>query len=122
MARWLSLGVAAAAALVAAGAATTTSAGAATAGTAQVSVVHGIPGTPVNVFVDGKSALPDFKPGSAAGPLALPAGKHVVTVFAAANKKGTGTPVIKARASLAAGQNYSLVAHLTADGKPTITP
>jgi len=93
-----------------------------TAGTAQVSVVHGIPNTPVNVFVDGKKALPNFKPGTVAGPLALPSGQHVVTIFPASNANGTGTPVIKASASLEAGANYSLVAHLTAAGKPTLTP
>jgi len=105
------------------GAASATTAAAADApGTAQVSVVHGIPDTPVNVFVDGKSALSDFKPGAVAGPLSLPSGSHTVTVFAASNTEGTGTPVIKARASLAAGKNYSLVAHPTTAGKPTLTP
>jgi hypothetical protein len=93
-----------------------------TAGTAAVSVIHGIPGTPVNVFVNGKSTLSDFKPGTVAGPLDLPAGSYRITVFAASNKKGTGTPVITARASVAAGKNYSLVAHLTESGRPTITP
>src|SRR6476619_5835066 len=72
------------------------------AGTAAVSVVHGIPDTPVNVFVDGKSALSNFKPGAVAGPLSLPAGPHTVTVFPASNTAGTGKPVIKAQASLAA--------------------
>jgi hypothetical protein len=97
-------------------------AGATTAGTAKVSVVHGIPKTPVNVFVDGKSALSDFKPGTVAGPLDLPAGRHQVKVFPASDTKGTGTPVITASASLRAGGDYSLVAHLTAAGKPTLTP
>ncbi|HET6877793.1 MAG TPA: DUF4397 domain-containing protein [Jatrophihabitans sp.] len=105
--------------LIGAASATTTAAGA--EGTAQVSVVHGIPDTPVNVFVDGKSVLPDFKPGSVAGPLSLPAGSHEVTVFPASNTAGTGTPVIKADASVAAEKNYSLVAHLTTAGKPTLT-
>lgn len=91
------------------------------AGTAKVSVVHGIPNTPVNVFVNGKSTLADFKPGTVAGPLSLPAGTYKVTVFAAANTQGTGTPVISASATVEAGKNYSLVAHLTAAGKPTIT-
>src|SRR4051812_9925379 len=76
--------------LIRAASATTTAAAANTAGTAQVSVVHGIPDTPVNVFVDGKSALPNFKPGAVAGPLSLPSGSHTVTVFAASNTKGTG--------------------------------
>lgn len=90
--------------------------------TAQVSVVHGIPNTPVNVFVNGKSTLPNFKPGTVAGPLSLPAGTYKVTVFPASDTKGSGTPVISASASVDAGKNYSLVAHLTAGGKPTLTP
>ncbi len=91
------------------------------AGPAKVSVVHGIPNTPVNVFVNGKSTLQDFKPGSVAGPLDLAAGTYTVTIFPASNTKGTGTPVIKATASVTAGNNYSLVAHLTTAGKPTLT-
>ena len=121
MKKWISLGGAVVIGLVAVASATT-SAAADVAATAQVSVVHGIPDTPVNVFVDGKSALPNFKPGTVAGPLSLPSGAHTVTVFAASNTKGTGTPVIKAEASVAAGKNYSLVAHLSTAGKPTLTP
>ena len=98
------------------------SSSAASAGTATVSVVHGIPDTPVNVFVNGKSTLADFKPGTVAGPLTLPAGSYHITVFAASNTAGTGTPVISASATLTAGENVTLVAHLTADGTPTITP
>jgi Domain of unknown function (DUF4397) len=90
--------------------------------TATVSVVHGIPNTPVNVFVNGKATLNDFKPGTVAGPLQLPAGSYEVKVFPASNTAGTGTPVIQATASVQAGQNVTLVAHLTADGKPTLTP
>lgn len=92
------------------------------ADTATVSVVHGIPNTPVNVFVNGKSTLANFKPGTVAGPLQLPAGTYKITVFPASNTAGTGTPVISASATLTAGENVSLVAHLTADGKPTLTP
>lgn len=89
---------------------------------AAVSVVHGIPDTPVNVFVNGKLTLDDFKPGTVAGPLSLPAGRYEVKVFPAANRAGTGTPVIQASAQVPAGANVSLAAHLTADGKPTLTP
>jgi hypothetical protein len=88
---------------------------------AKVSVVHGIPNTPVNVFVNGKSTLQNFKPGSVAGPLDLAAGDYTITIFPASNSKGTGTPVIKATARVDAGNNYSLVAHLTTAGKPTLT-
>lgn len=89
---------------------------------ASVSVVHGIPNTPVNVFVNGDLTLRNFKPGTVAGPLSLPAGSYKVTVFAAANTAGTGTPVISATAQVPAGANVTLAAHLTAAGKPTITP
>lgn len=92
------------------------------ADTATVSVVHGIPNTPVNVFVNGKSTLADFKPGTVAGPLQLAAGTYKITVFPASNTAGTGTPVISASATLTAGADVSLVAHLTAAGKPTLTP
>jgi len=95
---------------------------AAASGDATVSVVHGIPNTPVNVFLDGKSALQDFKPGTVAGPLSIPAGSHTITVFAASDTSGTGTPVLKTTASLQSGTNYSIVAHLTASGQPALTP
>ena len=95
---------------------------AAAADNASVSVVHGIPKTPVNVFVNGKLTLRNFQPGAVAGPLSLPAGSYKVTVFPAANTTGTGSPVISASADVPAGANVSLVAHLTTAGKPTLTP
>jgi Domain of unknown function (DUF4397) len=95
---------------------------AAAADDASVSVVHGIPDTPVNVFVNGKLTLRNFQPGKVAGPLSLPAGSYQVRVFPAANTAGTGNPVISATAQVPAGANVSLVAHLSASGQPTLTP
>lgn len=95
---------------------------AAAADSASVSVVHGIPKTPVNVFVNGKLTLRNFQPGTVAGPLSLPAGSYQVRVFPAANTAGTGNPVISASATVPAGANVSLVAHLDSAGKPTLTP
>jgi hypothetical protein len=95
---------------------------AAAADPASVSVVHGIPNTPVNVFVNGKLTLRNFKPGAIAGPLSLPTGSYQVRVFPAANTAGTGNPVISATAQVPAGANVSLVAHLDASGKPALTP
>lgn len=89
---------------------------------ASVSVVHGIPNTPVNVFVNGDLTLRNFAPGTVAGPLSLPAGSYEVKIFPAANTAGTGNPVIAATAQVPAGANVSLVAHLTAAGAPAITP
>lgn len=89
---------------------------------ASVSVVHGIPDTPVNVFVNGDLTLRNFTPGTMAGPLSLPAGSYEVTVFPAANTAGTGNPVIRATAEVPDGANVTLAAHLSAAGQPTITP
>src|SRR5664279_1726341 len=91
------------------------------ADTAQVYVVHGIPGLTVDVYVDGTKALDDFKPETVAGPLDLPAGSHDVAITAA-DAADASKPVLTATADLKSGNSYALVAHLTADGKPTITP
>jgi hypothetical protein len=100
---------------------------AATAGPAQaaetskVSVVHGIPGVPVDVYVNGKKTLDNFQPAAVAGPLDLPAGSYDIVL----TKPGdpVTSPVLAVKgASVPGGANLSLVAHLTADGKPTLTP
>lgn len=90
--------------------------------TGTVYVVHGIPDTPVDVYVDGQRALDDFAPATSQGPLDLPAGPHEITVFAADAADNSGTPVITATAEVPAGGNVSLVAHLSEAGEPTITP
>jgi hypothetical protein len=95
---------------------------AAAADDASVGVVHGIPKTPVNVFVNGKLTLRNFQPGTVAGPLSLPTGSYQVRVFPAANTAGTGNPVISASAAVPAGANVTLVAHLDTAGKPVLTP
>ncbi|HSP39471.1 MAG TPA: hypothetical protein VLR26_17155, partial [Frankiaceae bacterium] len=50
-------------------AAATGSAAAATSSSGTVYVVHGVPNTPVDVYVNGKATLTGFKPGTVAGPL-----------------------------------------------------
>jgi hypothetical protein len=91
------------------------------ADTAEVYVVHGVPGLTVDVYVDGQRAPDDFQPETVAGPLDLPAGSHSVAITAA-DATDASNPVLSATADLAAGNSYSLVAHLSADGKPTLTP
>lgn len=100
------------------GAATTSPAYAASS---TVSVVHGIPDTPVDVYVNGKKTLDNFKPGDVTGPLTLPAGEYDLALTK------PGEPVDKAilavnDAKVPGGANISLAAHLSADGKPEITP
>ncbi len=94
---------------------------AAAADTGTVYVVHGIPGLPVDVYVDGTRALDDFQPATVAGPLQLPAGTHKI-VITKADATDASAPLLSASADLAAGANVSLVAHLKEDGTPTVTP
>lgn len=115
--RWL-LAVTTAALLAALGVAAATPAAAQE--TSQVSVVHGIPGQPVDVYVNGDLTLEDFQPGDIAGPLELPAGSYDIDLTA------PGDPIEEAILSaegveVPAGQNLSAVAHLTEDGEPTLS-
>jgi hypothetical protein len=107
-------------------AATATALAAAPAAAAQdtgtVYVVHGIPDTPVDVYVDGTRALDDFQPGTSQGPVDLPAGTRQVAIFPADAPDGSGSPLLSASPQLPAGANATLVAHLDAQGQPTITP
>jgi hypothetical protein len=86
---------------------------------AQLYVLHGVPGLTVDVCVNGAVQLPDFTPGTLAGPLSLPAGTYTVAIFADTTDC-SGTPAIgPIDLPLAAGMNYTAVAHLDASGTPT---
>ncbi|MEU8615466.1 DUF4397 domain-containing protein [Actinoplanes sp. NPDC048791] len=91
------------------------------AATSQVSVVHGIPGQNVDVYVNGKKTLPDFAPGKVAGPLSLEEGSYDIALTK------PGDDISKALlkvddAEIPGGADISLVAHLSEDGKPALTP
>ncbi|GAB3073229.1 DUF4397 domain-containing protein [Micromonospora schwarzwaldensis] len=91
------------------------------AASSKVSVVHGIPDTPVDVYVNGKKTLDNFKPGDVAGPLTLPEGEYDIAL----TKPGEAVDkaILKVDdAEVPGGANISLAAHLSADGKPQITP
>lgn len=91
------------------------------AATSQVSVVHGIPGQNVDVYVNGEKTLPDFAPGKVAGPLTLPEGSYDLVL----TKPGDdiGQALLKVDdAAVPGGANISLVAHLGVDGTPALTP
>ncbi|XAS63987.1 DUF4397 domain-containing protein [Micrococcaceae bacterium Sec5.8] len=86
---------------------------------AQLSVLHGVPGLTVDVYVNGERTLDDFAPGTLAGPLALPAGEYDLAITAA-NAADASAPVIgPVKVTLAANGNYTAVANLDAEGKPT---
>jgi hypothetical protein len=91
------------------------------AATSQVSVVHGIPGQNVDVYVNGEKTLPDFAPGKVAGPLSLEEGSYDIVL----TKPGDdiSEALLKVDdADIPGGANISLVAHLNASGEPALTP
>lgn len=88
---------------------------------AKLSVLHGVPGLTVDVWVDGKLTLDDFTPGTLAGPLELDAGDYEIAITAA-DATSADNPVIgPVNVELDEGGNYTAVAHLDADGAPTAT-
>ena len=87
----------------------------------KLSVLHAVPDTDVDVYVDGKLTLDDFKPGTLAGPLDLDAGTYEVAITAA-DADDDSEPVIgPIDLELSAGGNYTAVAHLEEGGDPTAT-
>ena len=87
---------------------------------AEVSVVHGIPNTPVDVYVDGKLTLPDFTFGKVAGPLAFPPAPTALPC-GPTRRPPASTPILYRRVSVSAGEDASIVANLTASGSPTLS-
>jgi Domain of unknown function (DUF4397)/S-layer homology domain len=95
-------------------------AGAAEVSSSLVSIVHGIPGAVVDVYVDDALLLEDFEPEDIAGPLALPAGTYDIAIYAADADPDTDAPVIDAPGVVVpAGVNAVVVAHLDDTGAPT---
>ena len=70
--------------------------------------------------MDGQLFVKDFTPGTIAGPLVGPADRSgdVVIVPAGGNP---ANPALQATVSFAAGSNVSIVAHLDANGNPTLS-
>lgn len=94
---------------------------AAGADTASLSVLHGVPDTPVDVYVNGQRTLDDFAPGQLAGPLDLPAG-NIEVAITASDAPDASAPVIgPVNLDLKAGSVNTAVAHLDAQGAPTAT-
>ncbi|MHA6511061.1 DUF4397 domain-containing protein [Tessaracoccus sp. Z1128] len=90
--------------------------------TATVSILHGVPGATVDVYANGAELLTNFAPGTLTDPQMLPAGEYDLKVVAA-GAGADGAAVVEAMdVNVPAGANITVVAHLTADGKPALTP
>jgi hypothetical protein len=94
---------------------------AAAADTAKVSVLHGVPGLTVDVYANDQELLPNFQPGTLAGPLDVPAGTYNLKVFPD-GQGPSGTPAIEAAGvQVPAGANATVAAHLDEGGNPKLT-
>lgn len=87
--------------------------------TGTVTVVHAVPDATVDVYVNGDLTLEDFAPKTITDPLELPAGDYDIAIRPA-GAAADSDPIISGSASLPAGANASIVAHLTASGDPTL--
>jgi hypothetical protein len=96
-----------------------TAAGAAT-GVGEVSVVHGLPGYEVDVWVDGVLTLDNFLYETVAGPLSLAPGFHLIDIMADGEDPGVDTPILDKSIELPSGSNVTVVAHLDAVGVPQL--
>jgi hypothetical protein len=86
---------------------------------ARIHLIHGIPDTPVDVAVDGENVITDFNFGDTED-LSSFAGQTLVGVQVKA--AGTDTVAIDAGdLALPAEGNVTAIAHLDADGNPTLT-
>ena len=93
------------------------------ADTATVSVLHAIPDTPVDVYANGERLIDDFQPGTLTDPLQLPAGSYDLALYPADAPDASGNPLLSADGvAVPAGANATVVAHLTAEGQPALTP
>ncbi len=86
-------------------------AGAASA-TTDLSVVHGVPGVTVDVYVDGALTIDDFTYETVAGPLSVGSGSHLVEVMLDGEVPGVDMPVLAGSVELPPGGNVTAVAHL----------
>ena len=84
-----------------------------------MTIVHGIPNTPVDVYANGTKILSDFTFKHVAGPLQLPPGSYTVDLRKAGSS-ATSTPVLTATEQVAAGESATVVAGLTASGTPEL--
>jgi len=87
--------------------------------TGLVTVIHGVPGLTVDVYVNGDLTLENFEPGTVTDALELPAGDYDLAIRAA-GADADSDPAISGSTTLPAGANASIIAHLDADGAPTL--
>lgn len=88
--------------------------------TGTVTVVHGIPNLPVDIYVNDALTLPNFTFKAITDPLTLPAATYNIKIRAA-GAAATDAPALQGDVTLPAGANASIIAHLDEGGSPRLT-
>lgn len=87
-----------------------------------VSVLHGVPGLTVDVYVNGEELIPDFAPGTLTDPMMLAAGTYDIEVYADGDTPDSAEPAISAEGlEVPGGANLTLAAHLDEAGAPMLS-
>jgi hypothetical protein len=89
--------------------------------TATVYLFHGIPDTPVDVYVDGEVVADDFEPANFSDALDLEAGTYSVAVTADDAEDDSDPLIGPFDVTVDAGSSYTAAAHLTEDGDATVS-
>ncbi|MFX0537525.1 DUF4397 domain-containing protein [Ornithinimicrobium sp. Y1847] len=88
---------------------------------ATVSVLHGVPGLTVDVYVNGEETIPNFEPGTLTDPMMLPEGTYDIEIYADGDDPASAEPALSASGlEVPGGANLTLAAHLAEDGTPTL--
>jgi hypothetical protein len=91
-------------------------------GGASVMLLHGIPGVTVDVYVGGEVVIPGFEP-QAMQDLSAFAGQTLTDIAVVPAGGDLADAVIEVpELTVPSSGNWTVVAHVTADGTPTVTP
>lgn len=89
--------------------------------TATVYLFHGIPDTPVDVYVDGEVVADDFEPADFSDALDLEEGTYSVAVTADDAEDDSDPLIGPFDVTVDGGSSYTAAAHLTDDGDATVS-
>ena len=94
---------------------------------AGIQVLHGVPGTEVDVYVNGEAIATGFESGTIAGPIAMEPGDYEVALYPAtdlppANSADRSDEALFTQMVPVGGSAASVVAHLDEGGEIAISP